>query len=70
LQINSYEAAVRRLENSSSFLGIPKEGVKFLKKPQTIIQVSLPVRMDHGKIRVFQGFRVQHNNARGPYKGR
>ena len=33
------------------------------------IVVSVPVLMDNGKIKIFKGFRVQHNNARGPYKG-
>ena len=34
-----------------------------------MIEVSLPVVMDNGKLRVFQAFRVQHNSIRGPYKG-
>ena len=42
---------------------------KQLKTPQNIIDVDFPVKMDNGKIRLFRGFRVQFNNARGPYKG-
>jgi len=45
------------------------ESVKTLEEPQKIIEVSLPVRMDNGRLKVFKGFRVQHNNMRGPYKG-
>lgn len=40
-----------------------------LSVPQRILEVSVPVKMDNGSVRVFKGFRVQHNNARGPYKG-
>jgi glutamate dehydrogenase/leucine dehydrogenase len=40
-----------------------------LKQPQRVVQVSVPVRLDSGEIRVFTGYRVQHNNARGPFKG-
>ena len=34
-----------------------------------MLRVKIPVKMDNGKIRVFTGFRSQHNNDRGPYKG-
>lgn len=40
-----------------------------LQNPERLIEVSVPVRMDNGCLRVFRGFRVQHNSARGPYKG-
>lgn len=45
------------------------EEIKILEEPQKIIQVSLPVRMDDGALKVFQGYRVQHSNVRGPFKG-
>lgn len=41
----------------------------FIRQPMKELQVSIPVKMDNGQTRVFTGFRVQHNNARGPYKG-
>ena len=40
-----------------------------LKRPRRELQVQIPVRMDDGHIEVFTGYRVQHNAARGPYKG-
>jgi glutamate dehydrogenase/leucine dehydrogenase len=43
--------------------------IEILRSPQRIIKVNLPVVMDSGEIQVFQGYRVQYNNARGPYKG-
>jgi glutamate dehydrogenase (NAD(P)+) len=48
---------------------ISEEALEFLKKPQRILIVSIPVRMDDGTVKVFTGFRVQHNWARGPTKG-
>lgn len=43
--------------------------LEILKKPQKAVEVSIPVRMDDGSLRVFTAFRVQYSNARGPYKG-
>ena len=40
-----------------------------LRSPERIIEVSVPVKMDNGCLKVFRGFRVQHNSIRGPYKG-
>ncbi len=42
---------------------------ELLRRPWRELQVSVPVRMDDGRIEVFTGYRVQHNGARGPYKG-
>ena len=41
----------------------------FLKTPKRTVIVSIPIRMDNGEVKVFTGYRVQHNNARGPFKG-
>ena len=48
---------------------VSKNVIEILKSPERLIRVSLPVLMDSGEIKVFQGYRVQYNNARGPYKG-
>ena len=42
---------------------------EMLRSPWRELQVQIPIRMDDGHIKVFQGFRIQHNGARGPYKG-
>jgi glutamate dehydrogenase/leucine dehydrogenase len=44
-------------------------GIEILEKPQKSIEVSIPVKMDDGSIKVFTGFRVQYSNAKGPFKG-
>ncbi len=46
-----------------------KNYIDVLKTPQRIIKVNVPVKMDSGEIKIFPGYRVQYNNARGPYKG-
>ena len=50
-------------------LGLDAGTCRMLQQPWRDVRVSLPVRMDDGRIEVLQGYRVQHNGARGPYKG-
>ncbi len=50
-------------------LKIPYDNLKILEQPKRVINVNFPVRMDNGKVRVFNGYRVQYSNARGPTKG-
>ena len=50
-------------------MGLDKNVFEILRSPARELQVSLPVRMDDGSIKVFQGFRVQYNDALGPTKG-
>lgn len=50
-------------------LGLPEEVFELLKEPQRVLEVSIPVKMDDGSIKVFKGYRSQHNDAVGPYKG-
>ena len=57
------------LDKAVGFLKIKKEYLEILNSPQRILQVNFSVKMDSGKIRIFSGYRVQHNNSRGPYKG-
>ncbi len=69
---NPFEHALAQLEKAAGFLGKTKElrqKLEILKSPQRIVNVSIPVTMDDASIRIFQGYRVQHNNSRGPYKG-
>lgn len=48
---------------------LDKDKVAIIANPEREIKVSIPVKMDNGETKIFQGFRVQHNSARGPYKG-
>lgn len=66
---NPLQNALRQLEKAASSGGFPAELVEGLSRPEREITVAIPVRMDDGSRRFFEGYRVQHNNARGPYKG-
>ncbi len=50
-------------------LGLSEDVYELLKEPQRVLEVSIPVKMDDGTIKTFKGYRAQHNNAVGPYKG-
>jgi len=50
-------------------MGLDETWRAVLSSPKRILTVSCPVKMDDGRIQVFTGYRVQHNNARGPFKG-
>jgi len=56
-------------DKAAALLKIKKEHLEILNTPQRIVQVNFPVKMDSGEIKIFSGYRVQHSNARGPYKG-
>ncbi len=65
-----FENATKQVNDACDVLGIKDKGLReYLAMPNRLLRVKLPVIMDNGKIRVFTGFRCQHNNDRGPYKG-
>ncbi len=66
---NPFEIAQRQLDEAAEILGLDPGMHAFLREPMRELHVSLPVRMDDGSVRVFKGFRVQYNDARGPAKG-
>lgn len=57
------------IEKAAKLMQLDPNVKEILSNPNRIIEVSIPVKMDNGKIRVFRGFRVQHSNLAGPYKG-
>ncbi|MBX3378273.1 MAG: Glu/Leu/Phe/Val dehydrogenase [Phycisphaeraceae bacterium] len=66
---NLYLQTVEVMLHAADLLEVP-HGVKcILAQPQSEIMVHFPVRMDNGEFKLFKGYRVQHNNALGPYKG-
>ncbi len=64
-----FDDAIRRLDSAFSYAEIDPEALEMLKHPKIIIQVSIPVRMDDGSLRVFDGYRVRHDDTCGPGKG-
>jgi glutamate dehydrogenase (NAD(P)+) len=67
--LNAYEMALEQLRNAAKYLNLDQSTIDVLSKPKRELQVNFPVKMDNGMVRVFTGFRVQHNDARGPFKG-
>jgi glutamate dehydrogenase/leucine dehydrogenase len=67
--INPFSVALKQLEEAAKLVGIDKGMHEVLAHPKRVLTVSLPTRMDNGEIHVFTGFRSQHNDARGPFKG-
>ena len=70
VKADPFENATKQVYDACDVLGIKDKGIReYLAMPNRVLRVKIPVKMDNGKIRVFTGFRSQHNNDRGPYKG-
>ena len=67
--LNPFRIAMRQFDTAAEKLGLDPSLRDVLRRPRRALWVSLPVKMDDGTLTVFQGFRVQHNSARGPCKG-
>jgi len=67
--MSTYENTIKNLYRIGEMAEIPKKVLDALAEPQNIIDVTFPVEMDDGTAKNFHGYRVQHNNWRGPYKG-
>jgi len=67
--LNPFEIALKQLDEAANLINLESGMRDVLANPKRVLTVSLPVKMDNGKIRVFTGFRSQHNDARGPFKG-
>lgn len=67
--MNPLHSAQQRVKVACDKLGLAAEVYEILKNPMRMLEVSIPVKMDDGTVRVFTGFRAQHNTAVGPSKG-
>lgn len=67
--MSAFDNALLQLARATAVQSFPQEFLDRLSKPNRQIRVSIPVQMDDGSLKIFEGYRVQHNNARGPYKG-
>jgi glutamate dehydrogenase (NADP+) len=64
-----FQDAIRRLDVAAKYVEVDAEALEQLKFPRAVLQVSIPVRMDDGSLRIFEGYRVRHDATRGPTKG-
>jgi glutamate dehydrogenase (NAD(P)+) len=68
-ELNPFKIAQSQLDTAAAKLGLDQATHELLRWPQRELQMHFPVRMDDGTVKVFHGYRVQYNTARGPAKG-
>src|SRR5581483_4007504 len=68
-RFSPHEMALHQFDHIAYLLGLDGEIADILRHPQRELTVNFPVRLDDGSVRVFTGYRVHHNIARGPAKG-
>ena len=68
-QFNAYEMAQKQFDTVAEELNLDAATRDFLRQPYRELSFLIPITMDNGTKKVFRGFRIQHNDARGPYKG-
>jgi glutamate dehydrogenase/leucine dehydrogenase len=69
IEKNAYEVALENFDLAANALELENNVRAMIKYPERVLTVSVPVRMDDGKVLRFEGFRVQHSTTRGPAKG-
>ncbi len=67
--MNPREMYLQQLEQAVPFLTVEPEYIDMLRYPKEVLELSLPVRLDGGGVKIFSAWRSHHNNALGPYKG-
>ena len=67
--LNPFEIARKQVKTACDRLNADPAVYEILKSPQRVLEVSFPVKLDDGTVKTFTGYRSQHNNAVGPYKG-
>jgi len=66
---NPFSGAMTQLERASKIINLEPHVLDILKRPVRILETGIPVKMDDGSTKIFQAYRVQYNDARGPFKG-
>jgi len=69
LAYNAYSSAQKQFDQAAEILELDQATRDLLRTPMREFHFSIPIRMDDGNMKIFKGFRVQHNDARGPAKG-
>ena len=67
--MNPFDNVLKQIDLANEYLKLDNGIIEILKKSKRILEVAIPVKLDNGKTKVFTGYRVQHNDARGPCKG-
>ena len=69
MKYNPYDNVLSVMDRAAELLGYEQSDYDMLKYPERELKVSIPVEMDDGTVKVFEGYRVQHSTSRGPAKG-
>ncbi len=64
-----FNRSMKWLERAARYLKMDKDAIEKLKHPKSCLKISIPIRMDNGELKIFEGFRVHYEHARGPGKG-
>lgn len=64
-----FEHALEQLDRAAAVISLDENKKKILQAPDRVVEVSIPVLMDNGSVQIFTGYRSQHNNTLGVYKG-
>jgi len=67
--MKSFQITLDQLTKAAGLMGLNKSTLAEIKKPDRVLTKKISVKMDNGKVKKFEAYRVQFNNARGPYKG-
>ncbi|MFA6171888.1 MAG: Glu/Leu/Phe/Val dehydrogenase [Patescibacteria group bacterium] len=62
-------SVLEQVKEAGKLINIPPKVLEIFESPQRIIEFSIPLKKDTGEVEIFQGFRIQHNDALGPFKG-
>ncbi|MFH1537169.1 MAG: Glu/Leu/Phe/Val dehydrogenase [Patescibacteria group bacterium] len=68
-KINPFKSALTQLDNAAKLMDLNPDIHERLKMPKRELHISVPVKMDDGSTKVFEGYRVQYDDTRGPFKG-
>jgi glutamate dehydrogenase (NAD(P)+) len=68
-ELNPFKIAQEQLDKAAKVMKLDPALHAFLREPMRVLEVTIPVKMDDGSVKIFKGFRVQYNDARGPTKG-
>lgn len=66
---NPYDNVLQVVANAATILGYEQSDYEAIKYPERELKVSIPIEMDDGSVKVFEGYRIQHSTSRGPAKG-
>ena len=68
-ELNPFKISQEQLDMAAKLLKLDPAVHSLLREPKRVLEITFPVRMNNGQVKIFKGFRVQYNDARGPCKG-